>query len=162
VPDDFEYVTDDDNAPQLARRPRGKPWVRLLLAGLGVGFLVILGIAMWLNPYTADGNARTMATHTQLGLEPCSFVVITGKPCPACGMTTSFALLMHGDVSNSLKANWVGTLFCASLVPLAPWLILGAVRGRLWGVRNLELCSTMALSALLVLMMIRWAVLMLT
>ena len=63
---------------------------------------------------------------------------------------------------NSLRANWVGTLFCASLVPLAPWLLLGAVRGRLWGVRNPELFSTMALSALLVLMMLRWAVLMLT
>ena len=51
-----------------------------------------------------------MATHTQLGMPPCNFVVMTGKPCPACGMTTSFALLVRGDVRASLRANWAGTL----------------------------------------------------
>ena len=50
-----------------------------------------------------------MATHTQLGMPPCNFVVMTGKPCPACGMTTSFALLVRGDVGASLRANWAGT-----------------------------------------------------
>ena len=35
-----------------------------------------------------------MGTHQQLGLPPCNFVTLTGYPCPACGMTTSFALLV--------------------------------------------------------------------
>ena len=65
--------------------------------------------AFRIHPYDADGNPRTSATHTQLGMPPCNFVTLTGKPCPSCGMTTSFALLVRGDVVSSLRANWVGT-----------------------------------------------------
>ena len=53
-------------------------------------------------------------------MPPCNFKTWTGKPCPSCGMTTSFALLIRGDVANSLRANWVGTLlagFCMVLIP---------------------------------------------
>ncbi|MCU0218495.1 DUF2752 domain-containing protein, partial [Mycobacterium tuberculosis] len=60
---------------------------------------------------------------------------MTGKPCPACGMTTSFSLLMHADVPNSLRANWVGTLLCATILLIAPWAAVSAVRGRLLWVR---------------------------
>ena len=31
-------------------------------------------------------------------MPPCNFVLMTGKPCPSCGMTTSFALLVRGDI----------------------------------------------------------------
>ena len=51
-----------------------------------------------------------METHRQLGLPPCTFKEMTGLPCPSCGMTSSFALLVRGDVMNSLRANAVGTL----------------------------------------------------
>jgi Protein of unknown function (DUF2752) len=157
---DFDYVVDE-TPPRPPRRRYRRPvkqawWVRIFLLILAVGFTAVIVIAALLRPYTDDGNARTMATHTQLGLEPCSMVVITGKPCPACGMTTSFSLLMHGDVGNSLKANWVGTLFCASIIVLTPWLVASAIRGRLVGVRNPEMFSTVLLSTLLLLMTSRW------
>ena len=41
---------------------------------VGVLLAVYLRIAFWLNPYDADGQPRTMATHTQLGMPPCNFV----------------------------------------------------------------------------------------
>jgi magnesium-transporting ATPase (P-type) len=158
--DDFEYVVDE-TPPSPRRRRYRQPvkqawWVRIFLLVLALGFTTVIVIAAFLRPYTEDGTARTMSTHTQLGLEPCSMVVLTGKPCPACGMTTSFALLMHGDVGNSLKANWVGTLFCASIIVLTPWLVWSSIRGRLVGVRNPEMFSTILLSALLLLMTGRW------
>src|SRR5262245_50213485 len=99
-----------------ARRPASRPVpntariVRLSLLVIGVALAGGFGVACWLNPYDANGNPRTMATHTQLGMPPCNFVVMTGRPCPACGMTTSFALLVRGDLAASLRANWAGTL----------------------------------------------------
>jgi Protein of unknown function (DUF2752) len=156
----FEYVDDDSDWDDCAppQRPRRAPrYVRVFLAAMAVGFAAVLITAACLRPYDADGSANRMGTHMQLGLEPCNMVLMTGKPCPACGMTTSFALLVHGDVANSLRANWVGTLFCASLFVLAPWAAVSAWRGRLVWVRNGELFATILLSSLLLLMMGRWA-----
>src|SRR5438094_461820 len=85
-------------------------WVRAVLLAIAIGLVSVFGIAAWLNPYDEAGRARRSETHLQIGLPACSFRALTGVPCPSCGMTTSFALLMHGDLANSLRANAVGTL----------------------------------------------------
>jgi hypothetical protein len=103
-----------------------------------------------------------MATHTQLGMPPCNMVILTGKPCPACGMTTSFSLLAHGDVLASLQANWVGTLLATFCFTLIPWGMASAIRGRLVGLRNAEVTLVLILSALLALMLLRWGWIMFT
>jgi hypothetical protein len=136
-------------------------YVRIVLVIMAVGFTAVLTTAACLRPYDTDGRPYSMGTHQQLGLQACNMVAMTGKPCPACGMTTSFALLVHGDVVNSLKANWVGTLLCVAIAVLTPWAAVSAYRGRLWGVRNGEMFATILLTGLLVLMMSRWAVVML-
>lgn len=160
---DYEHVYDDDEGDfkfddDVRNRParRMAMYVRILLAAMAVGFTAVIITALCLNPYQ-DGEAKTMETHTQLGLPKCSSVQMFGKPCPACGMTTSFALLTHGDVVNSLRANWVGTLMCAAIIVLTPWLLVSAFRGRLLWVRNGELFSTIILAGLLLLMMGRWS-----
>lgn len=160
---DYEHVYDDEGDFNFDDDVRNRPprrmalTVRVLLAAMAVGFTAVIVTALCLNPYQDDGTAKTQATHTQLGLPQCSSVQMFGKPCPACGMTTSFALLTHGDVLNSLKANWVGTLMCATIVLLTPWLLASAFRGRLLWVRNGELFSTVILAGLLLLMMGRWS-----
>lgn len=138
--------------------PRMARWTRLMLVLMAIGLVAVFIAAAWIHPYDDDGNARKMATHTQLGLEPCNMVVATGKPCPACGMTTSFALLMHADPSASLRANWVGTLLALAWLALIPWGIISAARGRLVWIRRGELCLTVGVSILLALMIGRWAV----
>ncbi|HHO49646.1 MAG TPA: DUF2752 domain-containing protein [Deltaproteobacteria bacterium] len=50
----------------------------------------MFGLAALLEP-AAEGHG----THTQLGLGNCSFLSLTGRPCPMCGATTSFALMAH-------------------------------------------------------------------
>lgn len=133
-------------------------WVRgLLLAVLG-GLLAVFAIAAWLDPYESDGSPRQMATHQQLGLPPCSFVMATALPCPACGMTTSFALLIRADVGGSLRANWVGTLLAGFCLLVIPWAGLSVARGRLLLVGSLERALIGVLVTLLVLMMLRWVV----
>ena len=63
---------------------------RVLSALISLGTGGVLGTAMWLTP-ASEGHG----THTQLGLSDCSFLVLTGQPCPMCGATTTFTLLAH-------------------------------------------------------------------
>ena len=176
---DFELVAADArepsdawNAPRVTARrvPAARPQVpaklargvRGALVAMGLAFTVVLTVAFTLNPYDAEGNPRSMATHTQLGLPPCNMVTLIGKPCPACGMTTSFALLMKGDLVNSARANWVGTLLAAFCLFGVPWAVASAVRGRYLFIGSLETTSTVVVVVLLVLMFTRWGVVLLS
>ena len=162
----YEVVEEDDweYRPRRARRPPKLTLpVRVLLALMALGFVAVFVVAACLRPYHPEtGEPLTMATHTQLGMAPCNMVVLTNKPCPACGMTTSFALLMHGDIPASLRANWVGTLIALFWLALIPWAVVTVARGRLWGVRNGELFLAVAVGLLVALMIGRWAVIMVT
>jgi hypothetical protein len=131
-------------------------WVRGLLVCVVLGLTAVFAVAFWLNPYEPDGAPRRMATHQQLGLPPCSFVLVTGVPCPACGMTTSFSLLAHADLPGSLQANWVGTLLAGFCLLVIPWAAASVVRGRVLFIRSLEKAIIGVLVTLLVLMFLRW------
>jgi hypothetical protein len=155
--DDPGWVPADVDEPlPIAYPARLRRSTRVGLVTMAVGLTAVFAAAAWIRPYDDAGNPRTMATHTQLGLPECSMVRVTGKPCPACGMTTSFALLVHGDVWSSLKANWVGTLMAAFWLALIPWGLVGAARGRLVWVRNGDLFATVAVGVILTLMIARW------
>lgn len=57
-------------------------------------------------------------THQQLGLPPCPSVVFFGRPCPGCGLTTSWTSVLHGQITQSIEAHPLGAflylLFTAS------------------------------------------------
>ena len=143
--------------PQMTRIVRGS---LLAVGGMLIG---VFAIAFWLNPYDPDGRPRRMATHTQLGMPPCNFVVLTGKPCPACGMTTSFALLVRGDVSNSLRANWAGSLIAVLWALTMVWALVGGIVGRALFIPagKGEPILTIAVGLVLVVMLTRWLVVLL-
>ena len=138
-------------------------WVRIPLLAIGGMLALVFGIAIYVNPYNADGSARTMATHTTLGLPPCNFVVMTDKPCPSCGMTTSFALLVRGDVSASLNANWVGTTLAIGWAGLLVWCLASAVAAKLFFIPHGrgETILTVLVGGFLVLMLGRWVAILL-
>ncbi len=139
--------------------PRTGLIVRLVLLLVAGALACVFGVAFWLNPYDPDGKPRTMATHTQLGVPPCNFLVVTGKPCPACGMTTSFALLVRGDLSASLRANWAGTTIAVLWAFTLLWAVASGVKGRpLFIPRGKgELVLTITVGIVLALMLTRWA-----
>ena len=125
---------------------------------MAVGLTAVFAVALWLNPYDSAGQPLRIETHRQLGLPPCTFYTLTGLPCPSCGMTTSFALLMHGDLGNSLRANAAGTLLAAFALALIPWSLASAARGRPLGVRSWERALTRLVTVFVLLMMARWLV----
>jgi hypothetical protein len=150
-------LTSDESIDQLPEViPVRGAAVRGALAGIALGLLIVFGIALWLDPYEADGTARRWATHRQLGLPPCTFFMVTGVPCPACGMTTSFALLVRGDLANSVRANGVGTLLAAFGLLLIPWSLVAAFTGRTLFIRSMERALTLIVIGFLGLMLLRW------
>ena len=136
-------------------RPRVHRWIRFGLVLMVAGWAVVFFIATQLDPYD-NGQPRRMETHRQLGLPPCTFKDMTGLPCPSCGMTTSFALLIRGDVWNSLRANFVGTGLAAFGLLFIPWALASAAVGRLVLVRSLETLLFQLCMAFLVLLFGRW------
>jgi hypothetical protein len=144
--------------------PRSGLIVRLVLLAIAAGLATVFGVAFWLNPYEPDGTPRTMATHTQLGVPPCNFIVMTGKPCPACGMSTSFALLVRGDVAASLRANWAGTLIAVLWAVTMVWALASGLKGRpLFIPRGRgELILTVSVGVVLLLMLARWGIVLLS
>jgi hypothetical protein len=146
----------------VAGKPALAIWVRSTLLAIALGWTTVFGIAAWLKPYDENGQPLRMATHARplteggLGLPPCTFKVITGLPCPSCGMTTSFALLMHGDVWNSLKANAVGTLLAMFGLVFVPWSLASVLCKRTLFISSMELPLIWIICVFLALMLIRW------
>jgi hypothetical protein len=137
-------------------------WVRGVLLALAVALVAVFAVALRLNPYyqgdpiIPDGTPRTMETHRQLGLPPCTFKDKTNLPCPSCGMTTSFALLIRGDVWNSLQANCVGTLLALACLLFIPWSLASVLLGRPLFVITVERPLVIGVIALVLLMLVRW------
>jgi hypothetical protein len=139
------------------RRARLQHWVRASLVIIGVGLVGVFAVAIALDPYQ-DGKVWLAETHRQLGLPPCTFKHLTGYPCPSCGMTSSFALAIRGDLWHSVQANFVGTLLALGGLAFIPWAAASALKGRLLGIRNFESVLVRGVIAFLILMFGRWGV----
>jgi hypothetical protein len=105
-----------------------------MLAVLAGGLLVVLAVAAWLTP-----DPSGIGTHQQLGFPPCTSVSVLGLRCPACGMTTSWALMSEGRISEALRANLGGAMLYLVALVSVPWLawicLMGSVKARqIWGV----------------------------
>jgi hypothetical protein len=109
--------------PAEARRLAA--WQRVALSTVAVGLLGLLITAATLPP-----SEHGMGTHQQLGLPPCSFVMFLGVRCPACGMTTSWAHLMRGQLIQSAHANTGGLMLGVLAALGAPWMLASGLRGR--------------------------------
>ena len=81
-------------------------WPRKKLAGQLIWFIVwiiVTVVAARLNP-----DPEMHGTHVQLGLPPCPSVLLFHRPCPGCGLTTSWTALVHGQVLDSFRAHALG------------------------------------------------------
>lgn len=86
---------------------------------LAVCAALVLIVARLLVP-----DPHGLGTHTQLGLPRCGFLALFGWPCPACGLTTSFAYMARAQLTAALEAHALGALlfvFLLGSVPLSVW-----------------------------------------
>jgi hypothetical protein len=127
--------------------------VRCLLLVAAVGLAGLLGLAGRLEP-----DPRGVGTHTQLGLRPCAFAAVTGRLCPTCGMTTSYAWFMRGRLDRSWQSNPAGLLFALLSVPLGAWLVWSAVRDEPVGFQSLAGPLSRLLVAAIVVCLAAWLV----
>ena len=133
-------------------------WGWMLVSGLCLGAIVTAAI---LKP-----DPRGHGTHEQLGLPPCSFMLTTGLPCPTCGMTSAFSLVVRGKVLEGIIAQPASAALCLLtiiMLPISLWTVatgrsicvnwdrLGAVRVSLafamifvgaWGFKLLQALAT--------------------
>ncbi|MCC6681514.1 MAG: DUF2752 domain-containing protein [Phycisphaeraceae bacterium] len=109
---------------------------RLIGAVLCLACLAPLLVGAWLTPAPSG-----LGTHTELGLAPCGFHLVTGLPCATCGMTTSLTHAAHGHLLTALYIQPAGAVFallCAVMCLVAGWSAIsgmslqpiGAILGR--------------------------------
>lgn len=113
--------------------PSREPWLRIyhvegrrILAGHLIAFLVwlfVTGIAAFLRP-----NPAGHGTHRQLGLPACPSVLLFDRPCPGCGLTTSFTLMVHGRWLEAIQAHPFGPILYLGLTATALFGIYGFVK----------------------------------
>ncbi|QDS96647.1 hypothetical protein FF011L_54590 [Roseimaritima multifibrata] len=96
-----------------------------------VWLVFVIGLAgLLVTAWRLQPNPTGMGTHQQLGLPPCSIVVLWGVRCPACGMTTSWAYFTDGHWWTSWCTNPGGFLFAVIATVAVPWLAYLAVTGK--------------------------------
>ncbi|MFQ5425198.1 MAG: DUF2752 domain-containing protein [Phycisphaerae bacterium] len=108
------------------RARRGCGWrVRATYGAVSIICAGVLSLAVWLRP-----DVRGFGTHEQMHLPPCGFMVTSGLPCPTCGMTTSFSLMMHGHPLAAVIAQPAGAVLCLAAVAGMITAMIIAVSGR--------------------------------
>ena len=98
-------------------------------------------------------------THLQLGLGQCTFLTLTGWPCPMCGATTTFTLLAHlRPIAAIVNQPFAALLFVLSAIvfaiAVAEVVDLGAAGG---GSRGGSSRATVLAGGFLVFMALSWA-----
>jgi hypothetical protein len=96
-------------------------------ACLAVTFAAVLAVGMVLTP-----SPTGTGTHTILGLPPCGMLVVTGHPCPTCGVTTSYVLAAHGRFRESLVNQPFGLASFAVVAFGLGALVVTLATGRSW------------------------------
>lgn len=104
--------------------------------GLGtrVGLCVFSGLLLagFAVAASLEPDPRGYGTHQRLGLPECSFQMLFVRPCPGCGMTTSFAHYVRGQWPAAARANPAGLLLALTCTGLIPWCLMAAALGRWW------------------------------
>lgn len=158
VPESGRLMDGFDEVPEVCPAPDLIWPVRTVLVIIAILVGAVLTVGACLHPYDENGQPKKQETHRQLRLPPCSFYRMTHLPCPSCGFTTSFSLVMHLDLINALRANSVGTILALFCICVVPWAIISAWRGRYVLVASGEQTLIVCLVAFVAMMLIRWSI----
>lgn len=114
--------------PLVLRRAAEHPLRTRLIAGaVAAGCLALLVLARTLTP--ADAG---VGTHVQLNMPACGVFMMTGFPCPTCGMTTAFAHVVRGELWSAFFAQPAGMLLALATMGAGIGAIYVGLTGRIW------------------------------
>lgn len=91
------------------------PSLRWACIASGLALLALLAVARNLTP-----SPSGQGTHQQLGLPACTTMVLWDLPCPACGMTTSWAWATRGQFILAAQSNSGGLLLAIIAMAYIP------------------------------------------
>ncbi len=63
----------------------------------------------------------------------CPFAVVTGLPCPTCGVTRAVRLALHGDFAGATRMHPLWFVVVPAVVVLLVSETLSVARGGTWG-----------------------------
>ncbi len=123
---------------------------RLTAGAVALGCLSVLALAAYLH---ADGRGH--GTHEQLGLMKCAWPMLFDKPCPTCGMTTSFTHAANADLLSAVQTQPFGAaLAIGTSVMFWMGLYVALTGSRIWAVgmrmlngRTIAVLGLLALAA---------------
>ena len=115
---------------QVSRRAATPLSWPLRITSLACGLLLL---TMLLTARSLEPSPRGLGTHQQLGLPPCTSVVLFQAPCPVCGMTTAWAWFARGRLLEACQANLGGALLAIialAYLPTSCYFFFRGVRSR--------------------------------
>ncbi|MBX3419893.1 MAG: DUF2752 domain-containing protein [Pirellulaceae bacterium] len=121
----------------------------LILGSLAI--FVLFGVAARLKP---DPSGH--GTHRQLGLPPCTFQFVLGIPCPTCGFTTTWSLMMHGRWWQAVQTNFGGALLWLFAATCGVWMFVSGCQGRWFGQRPTTTFFAVAITPIALISVLLW------
>lgn len=94
---------------------------------LSLVWVAVTAVGLALKP-----DAHGHGTHQRLGLPPCPSVLLFDRPCPGCGLTTSWTALLHGDLALSFHAHALGPFLYLAFTLFALGTFWLALRRHRW------------------------------
>lgn len=91
-------------------------------------------------------------THTQLGLPKCYSVILWDRPCPGCGLTTSWTATMHGNLPLAFAAHALGPIIYGLFTVSALLCAYGSFKK--WRLRSDSKIATVSLIAMITLFLV--------
>jgi hypothetical protein len=100
--------------------------------------------------------ARFATPDRPLPFDVCVLKVLTGIPCPTCGLTRSLCHALRGDWSASLGYHPAGIALAVALIGWAIWAAAEASRGHLVGDSVRRQLSTAMLKGAIAISLVVW------
>lgn len=129
-----------DTAPQRRHKIGQAAW-----------FLLWLGVTL-IGAFVLHPAKSLHGTHTQLGFPACYSVIIFDRPCPGCGLTTSWTSVLHGDFGHAFAAHALGPIIYVLFTLSALACLFAVIRG--YRIRTETRFATIALGTMIVLFLV--------
>lgn len=129
-------------------RPRRARMIALAVFALGTAVFVV---AAFVQP-----SPQQIGTHTQLGFPPCTAMLLTGHPCPSCGMTTAFAWTVRGRVDQAFAAQPAGAALALGTFVTILAAFSTLVTGKTWRVNWVLLPPHRLAAAAVMILLAAW------